>query len=77
MTMFHAEEVAGQKLMGTCHLDLCPLPFKFLTRYPTKNILLSIIGHNCITLHHCVFEKFGKIVYMDILLHLNYHSDTV
>lgn len=62
--------------MGTCHLNLCPVPLKYLTRSPTKNILLNITGHNCITFHHSVFATFGNVVDMGVPLHLNYHPDT-
>lgn len=74
---FKHKEVAGQTLMGTCHLNLCPTPLKYLTRYPTtKDTLLKVTGHNCITFHHCMLAGFGNVFSMGMLLHLNYHSDT-
>lgn len=64
---FVHKEVAGQTLMGTCHLNLCPTPLKYLTRYPTEDILLNIPGHSCITFHHHVLARLGNVVYMGVL----------
>lgn len=64
---FKHKEVAGQTLMGTCHLNLCPTPSKYLTRYPTEDTLLNIPGHSCITFHRPMLARLGNVVYMGVL----------
>lgn len=64
---FKHKEVAGQTLMGTCHLNLCPTPSKYLTRYPTEDTLLNIPGHSCITFHRHMLARLGNVVYVGVL----------
>lgn len=72
MTVFHAEGSGRAKANGYMSFEsLPPSLLRILLDTPPKNILLNFIGHNDTTSHHCVFVKFGKVVYMAELLHQN------